>query len=375
MVQRVSQSLVKIETEDGGSGSGFIVNARGDVITNSHVVADYSTVTVLIQDGRSMQGTVVGQDVYLDLAYIRLSGGQGNFRAVTLGSSASVSAGQDVLAVGFPLGSNTTTVTRGIVSAVLSGEDGTKWIQTDAPLNPGNSGGPLLDTSGKVIGVVTSRLDYDWLSGRNIEGVGFALAVDELKARMNFLASGGKKLIPTPTPMPTPTPAPTLSPTGYWSTAKSYGSGDFQTAYISLYGLGPLSPDEIYSLSFRCDEGRELQLVLSIYLKEGETYEYSSRYITVQYGAASSFNIAELLASLSALPGARQNRWWQQPFDNNTGYNIFASEEAVDDIVESLQGGDSFLVIRQYLGEWYRQYEFYTYGFDEAAKPVFNFCD
>ena len=242
MVQRVSPSLVQIETPDGGSGSGFVINAQGDVITNSHVVGGYSTVTVLLQDGRSLQGTVVGQDEYLDLAYIRLSGGRGNFRAITLGSSGRVSAGQDVLAVGFPLGSDTPAVTRGIISAVHTDSTGAKWLQSDAPINPGNSGGPLLDTGGRVIGVVTSRLDYDWLSGRNVEGVGFALAVDELKGRINFLANGGKDLIPRATVVPTPTPRPTLSPTGYWSTARSYGSGDFQTTYIRVFGLGPFSP-------------------------------------------------------------------------------------------------------------------------------------
>ena len=98
------------------------------------------------------------------MAYIRLSGGRGVFRAMLPGSSAQVSAGQDVLAVGFQLGSafgDSPTVTRGIVSAVRTDATGAKWIQTDAPINPGSSGGPLLDRSGRVIGVVTARQDYD----------------------------------------------------------------------------------------------------------------------------------------------------------------------------------------------------------------------
>ena len=161
--------------------------------------------TVRLLDGRSLRGTVIGRDDYLDLAYISLSGGRGNFRSIALGNSGSVSAGQDVLAVGFHLGGNlgdSPTVTRGIVSAMRTDATGARWIQTDAPINPGSSGGPLLDRSGKVIGVVTSRQDYDWQSGRSVEGVGFALTVDELKGRMNFLASGGMDLLPTPTQVP-----------------------------------------------------------------------------------------------------------------------------------------------------------------------------
>ena len=123
----------------------------------------------------------------------------------------------------FTLGSDlgdSPTVTRGIVSAMRTDATGAVWIQTDAPINPGSSGGPLLDRSGRVVGIVTSRQDYDWQSGRNVEGVSFALAVDELKNRMNFLATGGKALLPTPTPVPTPTLAPTPTPsgTGDWIT-------------------------------------------------------------------------------------------------------------------------------------------------------------
>ena len=91
-------------------------------------------------------------------------------------------------------------MTRGIVSAVVSSENGTQWIQTDAPINPGNSGGPLLDKTGRVMGVVTSRYDYDWLSGRDVEGVGYALATDEVKDRLNFLKAGGMALLPTLVP-------------------------------------------------------------------------------------------------------------------------------------------------------------------------------
>ena len=145
-MRRVSQGVVQVVTNDG-SGSGFI-NAQGDVVTNAHVVGANAAVEVWLHDGRSLNGQVVGIDEYYDLALVRLPPGR-NLRPLSLGSSARVSAGQDVLAVGFPLGGDTTTVTRGIVSAIISSENGTKWIQTDAPVNPGNSGGPLLDRAGQ----------------------------------------------------------------------------------------------------------------------------------------------------------------------------------------------------------------------------------
>ena len=200
MVRRVSVGVVQVVT-NGGSGSGFIINAQGDVITNAHVVGSNADVEVWFHDGRSLRGQVVGIDEFYDLALIRLAQERG-LRPLSLGSSARVSAGQDVLAVGFPLGSDTAMVTRGIVSAIISSQNGTKWIQTDAPVNPGNSGGPLLDRVGRVIGVVTSRYDYDWLSERDVEGVAYALTVDELKGRISFLTSGGKALAPPPTPVP-----------------------------------------------------------------------------------------------------------------------------------------------------------------------------
>ncbi len=212
VVRRTSPSLVQV-TSNVSAGSGFIVDSGQGVITNAHVVGDDSRVSVWLHDGRELQGRVVGLDEYLDLAYIRLPDGQ-RLQSAVMGNSARVSPGQDVLALGFPLDSSpgdSPIVTKGIVSSVRT-VDGAKWIQTDAPVNPGSSGGPLMDNRGRVIGVVTSRLDYDWDSGRDVEGVGFALAVDELKDRLDFLSGGGQALLPTPTPRPTPRPTATPIP-------------------------------------------------------------------------------------------------------------------------------------------------------------------
>ena len=149
-------------------------------------------VEVWMHDGRTLQGQVVGVDEYLDLSYIRLISRE-EFQPVVLGDEART--GQDVLAVGFPLASITPSVTKGIVSMVFTAAD-IDWMQVDAPINPGSSGGPLLDRDGRVIGVITSRTDIDPSSGRNVEGVGFALSVTALKDRINFLASGGQALVP-----------------------------------------------------------------------------------------------------------------------------------------------------------------------------------
>ena len=119
--------------------------------------------------------------------------------------------------MGFPLGYVVPSVTKGIVSKVFS-DAGVEWLQMDAPVNPGNSGGPLLDYSGLVVGVVTSR-DEITGDGRVVQGIGYALSVKMLTERLDALAAGDVRLIPKPTPRPTAAPAPTaipLPPTGYW---------------------------------------------------------------------------------------------------------------------------------------------------------------
>ena len=226
----------------------------------------------------------MGQDEYLDLALIRLQGGRGGFPAITLGNSSRVSAGQDVLALGFQLGSDlgdSPTVTRGIVSAMRTDATGAVWIQTDAPINPGSSGGPLLDQRGHVVGVVTSRQDYDWQSGRNVEGVGFALAVDELKDRMNFLSTGGKTLLPTPTPVPIPTRTPTPPPpnTGDWSTWDELLDEGYETdkdgePRVLLHGTGPYPSLYSTNLHVDCYSTSSGRLEMAVYLTSNSIADF-----------------------------------------------------------------------------------------------------
>lgn len=136
MAQRAKAAVVMIST-DLSEGSGFVINRQGHVITNAHVIAGASSVTVALQDGRQLQGQVVGRDDYLDLAYLELSGARGNFAYLNISGSATPRIGADVFAIGFPLGSglgDDPTLTRGIVSAIRTDNTGARWIQTDASI-------------------------------------------------------------------------------------------------------------------------------------------------------------------------------------------------------------------------------------------------
>lgn len=158
-----------------GLGSGFIISADGDVVTNNHVVQDADTVTVKLSDGRSYEADVVGTDPATDLALLKIISDT-PLPAVELGDSSVIRAGDEVVAVGNPFGLGG-TVTSGIVSAtsrdIRSGpyDD---FIQTDAAINRGNSGGPLFNNAGEVIGVNTAIFSPD---GGSV-GIGFAVPSD-----------------------------------------------------------------------------------------------------------------------------------------------------------------------------------------------------
>jgi serine protease Do len=163
--------------QQGGSlGSGFIVDAAGIVVTNNHVVGEARTVTVQLSDGREFKGTVLGKDPKTDIAVIRIEGGRsvpGGFKAVAWGDSDHARVGDAVFAVGSPFGLGN-TVTSGIVSArgrEIGAGPYDDFLQVDAAINSGNSGGPLFDAWGRVIGVNTAIFSP---SGGNV-GIGFAI--------------------------------------------------------------------------------------------------------------------------------------------------------------------------------------------------------
>ncbi|WP_207212098.1 S1C family serine protease [Promicromonospora panici] len=170
--QRVLPSVVQVRAGSRG-GSGVIIDGS-HVVTNGHVVVGASTVELLLEDGRSVTGRVLGADERNDIAVIEAD--LGNTPAAALGSSSALQIGQPVIAVGSPLGL-TGSVTAGVVSAVdrSSGDYPGPMIQTDASINQGNSGGPLVDLRGQVVGINTAIATVG--SSGNI-GIGFAVPID-----------------------------------------------------------------------------------------------------------------------------------------------------------------------------------------------------
>ena len=181
VAQRVLPSVVSVQVRSassGGTGSGFVLDADGHVLTNAHVVGGAQRISVIDSTGRLRAAEVVGIDASTDLAVLRVAGG--GLPPVTLGRSADLAVGDPVLAVGSPLGLSG-TVTAGIASATdreVTFGDGRRStaVQTDASINPGNSGGPLVDGAGRVVGVNTQIATLGRGSG-NI-GIGFAIPVD-----------------------------------------------------------------------------------------------------------------------------------------------------------------------------------------------------
>ncbi len=169
-----------------GVGSGFIYDASGLILTNYHVVEGAGALTVTLQDGRELSGRVAANDPQHDLAVVRIEAT--GLPTVAIGSSANLKVGQLVVAIGSPLGTFTDSVTSGILSAtgrsITVRDSSTRQartmsnlLQTDAAINEGNSGGPLLDASGRVIGINTA-------SAASAEGLGFAISIDQAASIM-----------------------------------------------------------------------------------------------------------------------------------------------------------------------------------------------
>ncbi len=187
----MTQDIFMRQYENTGVGSGFIVTEDGYIVTNQHVVTSNPTqITVSLKDGRSLEASVVWSDENLDLAVIKIDAN--NLPVATLGDSDNLSVGEMAIAIGNPLGLTfERTVTSGIVSglnrsiAISQGSIAEDLIQTDASINSGNSGGPLLDNQGTVIGINTAKVD----SG---EGMGFAIPINISKPIINQIINNGE---------------------------------------------------------------------------------------------------------------------------------------------------------------------------------------
>ena len=180
--------------QSGGSGSGSIIDSRGYVITNVHVIENASRIYISLSDGTQYEGSVVGQDADSDIAILKFNPPKGMIlKTITFGDSKQLKVGQKVIAIGNPFGLER-TMTTGIVSGLgrpIQNSNKTiirDMIQTDTAINPGNSGGPLLDTDGKMIGINTMI----YSSSGNSAGVGFAVPSETAKRVAYELIQNGK---------------------------------------------------------------------------------------------------------------------------------------------------------------------------------------
>ncbi|MCS7001942.1 MAG: trypsin-like peptidase domain-containing protein, partial [Dehalococcoidia bacterium] len=173
IVERVRPGVVQILTRTG-SGTGMILDTVMNILTNAHVVEGASTVTVRLAGGATVQGRVVAADTERDLAIVRIP--PQSLTPVRL-AEGPARTGEDVVAIGFALNlPGEPSVSRGVVSGSRPAvRTDLQYIQTDAAVNPGNSGGPLLNQRGEVIGVVTSRITQD--AGRAVQGVNLAISI------------------------------------------------------------------------------------------------------------------------------------------------------------------------------------------------------
>jgi S1-C subfamily serine protease len=190
VVHAVSPSVVQIRTPQD-LGSGVVFDARGDVVTNAHVVENATRLLVTLASGHTHPATLVGRDAANDLAVIRITGARP--RPATFADSSQVAVGDIVLALGNPLGLRS-SVTEGIVSAVgrsVPEGDGvtlSSVIQTSAAINPGNSGGALVDLSGHVIGIPTLAALDPQMGSSVAPGIGFAIAGNTVRRAATALA-------------------------------------------------------------------------------------------------------------------------------------------------------------------------------------------
>jgi S1-C subfamily serine protease len=192
-IQLVRDFFFNQEQVPRGSGSGFLWDDQGHIVTNYHVIEEGDIFSVTLPNKEQRQARIVGKEASKDIAVLRLQGDLKGLTAVKVGSSENLEVGQKVIAIGNPFGFDY-TVTKGIVSALgrrILGAGGVSirdMIQTDASINPGNSGGPLLNSNGELIGMNTLIVSPSGASS----GVGFAVPVDTIKKIVPQLIRFGK---------------------------------------------------------------------------------------------------------------------------------------------------------------------------------------
>ena len=209
IAQRVLPSVVSISTRSisgGGTGSGFVIDSNGYILTNNHVISKAAqtggSIQVSLSDGSFYSAKVIGRDASYDLAVLKITAS--GLKALQFGDSDTIAVGDLVIAIGSPLGL-TGTVTTGIISAknraVTAGESNSESsfinaLQTDAAINPGNSGGPLVDATGAVIGVNSAIASLGTTSQLGSIGLGFAIPINQARKTADLLIKNGVATYP-----------------------------------------------------------------------------------------------------------------------------------------------------------------------------------
>jgi S1-C subfamily serine protease len=179
-IDALTKAMISIKTEKG-HGSGFLINPEGYAITSYHVIANSNVLSVYLRGNKPMEAEVIRTDPEKDLALVKLRGEEYDF--LFLGNASDVKVGMDVYAIGSPLSLGLAgSVSKGVISGLRKLKDpDITLFQTDASVNPGNSGGPLINSSGEVIGIVALKL-----SAPGVEGLGFAVSINDAKRYLNL---------------------------------------------------------------------------------------------------------------------------------------------------------------------------------------------
>jgi len=269
MVETVRAAVVRIETLSSG-GSGTIITPDGYVLTNYHVVEGNTVVDILIQDRYYVTGSVIGYDENLDLAVVKINGGPWSFLPVT---SSRPAVGEEIFILGYALAydlEGESSLTSGRVSA-LRADGHLTWIQTDAAINGGNSGGAALNSAGQLIGVPTWGYE-----GADVNNVEFLVALFSVADEIPLLMAGKKfslpKTLPPATPIATPTPAPTslalqtyINPDAIW-----------RVDYPKQWSVERSEPDDSEVVSFISPAGTAAFSVTHFTGSGGQSVDLSS---------------------------------------------------------------------------------------------------
>lgn len=245
VVEQARAGVVRIEGPTS-SGSGFVVDAEGHILTNEHVINGQSRLTVVFDNGARIAARVIASDATRDIALLKVTT---TVTLTTLPFATSVREGEEVIALGYPLGNDlhgSLTITKGIISAFRN-ISSISHIQTDAAINPGNSGGPLLNTKGEVVGMNTS-VQRD-IQGEDYfaQGIGFAIKFDVLNSRLTAMKSGQSS---HPTPVTTPRVVATQAPGYVFGPTSGSIDHDPDDGFIDTYRTSISASDTVIEARF-----------------------------------------------------------------------------------------------------------------------------